>query len=352
MNESAFDSIDLDAPLLRAEGIATHIPRLTGDHVLDVRPPGREEHVSRVALAATVPQPCAPADALLLVDWLRPALDLPLLEISVDVTLRRRIQLSSPACTVVRGLLGKRLRDLRCRTGATTCAGCPETARCDYARTIEAGSPHPFWLQGVPATPTVDSGVKLTSRLYLASPAHEMAPYLEVALRDALRALDAEAALSPSRIRHEPLGQLVPAEPPGGPLRLRAETPICLRGDGAICRRLCPRMPWLALLVRAGVRRLDALVRAFAPPPGGRLPRAELPDLSKVDLLGGTLAPWSSSRFSHRQHKRLPLRGLAGDAILHGDHLRALVPLLRVLAVTGVGKATSLGFGVVHMVPP
>jgi hypothetical protein len=126
---------------------------------------------------------------------------------------------------------------------------------------------------------------------------------------------------------------------------------MCLRGDDATCRQFCPRVPWLALLARAGVRRLDALVRAFALPPGGRLPRAELPDLSRVDLLGGTLGAWSSSRFSHRQHKRLPLRGLVGDAILHGDHLHALVPLLRVLAVTGVGKATSLGFGVVRMVP-
>jgi hypothetical protein len=308
--------------------------------------------VSRAALAVTVPEPRPPADALPLVDWLRPALDLPLIEISVDVIIRRRIQLSSPTCAVLRGLMGKRLRDLRCLTGAPTCTGCPEAARCDYARTVEAESPHPFWFQGVPATQTVDSGVKLTSRLYLASPAHEIAPYLDVALRDAFRTLDAEAVLSPSRFRHAPLGQLVPPESPEGPLHLRTETPMCLRGDDDICRQLCPRVPWLALLVRAGVRRLDALVRAFAPPPGGRLPRAELPDLSKVDLLGGGLAQWSSSRFSHRQHKRMPLRGLAGDAILHGEHLHALVPLLRVLAVTGVGKATSLGFGVVRMVPP
>ena len=305
--------------------------------------------MSRVALAATIPGPGPLADALPLVDWLRPALDLPLIEISVDVTIRRRIQLSSPTCAVLRGLLGKRLRDLRCLTGAATCAGCPETPHCDYARTFEGESPQPFWLQGIPATQTIESGVKLTSRVYLASPAHETAPYLDVALRDALRALDAEVVLSPSRFRHEPLGQLVPPESAEGPLHLRTETPMCLRGDDAICRQLCPRVPWLALLVRAGVRRLDALVRAFAPPPGGRLPRAELPDLSKIDLLGGALAPWFSSRFSHRQHKRLPLRGLAGDAILHGEHLRALVPLLRVLAVTGVGKATSLGFGVVRM---
>jgi hypothetical protein len=63
------------------------------------------------------------------------------------------------------------------------------------------------------------------------------------------------------------LGDLVPPELPAGPLHLHTESPLCLRGDEAVWRSLCPRVPWLALLVRAGVRRLDALVRAFAPPP-------------------------------------------------------------------------------------
>jgi hypothetical protein len=319
--------------------------------VFDLPSMGEQSVVSHGALTATVPEPRPPAEALPLVDWLQPALDLPLIEISVDVVIRRRIQLSSPTCAVLRGLMGKRLRDLRCLTGAASCAGCPETTRCDYARIFEGESPHPFWFQGVPATQAIESGVKLTCRLYLASPAHASAPYLDVALRDALGALDAEAVLSPSRWRHEPLGELAAPELPEGPLHLRTETPMCLRGDDAICRQLCPRVPWFALLVRAGVRRLDALVRTFAPPRGGRLPRAELPDLSKIDLLRGALARWSSSRFSHRQHRRMPLHGLAGDAILHGEHLHALVPLLRILAVTGVGKATSLGLGVVRMVP-
>lgn len=314
--------------------------------------PDKDEGVvSHGALTAIVPEPEPPADSLPLVDWLRPALDLPLIEISVDVVIHRRIQLSSPTCAVLRGLMGKRLRDLRCLTGAATCAGCVETTRCDYARTFEGESPHSFWFQGIPATQTIESGVKLTCRLYLASPAHASAPFLDVALRDALRALDAEAVLSPSRWRREPLGELAAPASPEGPLHLRTETPMCLRGDDAICRQLCPRVPWLALLVRAGVRRLDALVRTFAPPPGGRLPRAELPDLSTIDLLDGALRPWSSSRFSHRQHRRMPLRGLAGDVSLQGEQLHALVPLLRALAVTGVGKATSLGFGVVRMVP-
>jgi len=51
--------------------------------------PSKGEGIVRPgAIIATIPKP--PVDALPLVDWLRPALDLPLIEISVDVVLRRR----------------------------------------------------------------------------------------------------------------------------------------------------------------------------------------------------------------------------------------------------------------------
>jgi hypothetical protein len=148
------------------------------------------------------------------------------------------------------------------------------------------------------------------------------------------------------------LGDLVPPELPAGPLHLRTETPLWLRGDEALCRALCPGVPWLALLARAGIRRLDALVRAFAPPVGGRLPRAELPDVSTVELICGAFTPWSSSRFSHRQHQRMPLERLQGDAVVHGPNLAALGPLLRALTVTSVGKSTSLGLGTLRVVTP
>ena len=122
-----------------------------------------------------------------------------------------------------------------------------------------------------------------------------------------------------------------------------------MRGDEEVCRAMCPRVPWLALLVRAGVRRLDALVRAFAPPAGGWLPRAELPELATVELIGGGLAPWSSSRFSHRQRRRMPLEGVQGEAAVRGPGVEELAPLLRALAVASVGKATSLGFGTLRV---
>jgi hypothetical protein len=65
--------------------------------------------------------------------WLAPALALPLIEIALDVTIRTPVSVSSSACAVVRGLIGQRLRDLRCLTGAPTCSGCPVAATCDYS---------------------------------------------------------------------------------------------------------------------------------------------------------------------------------------------------------------------------
>jgi len=287
--------------------------------------------------------------------WLQPALALPLIEIALDVTIRTRVSVSSPACAVVRGLIGRRLRDLRCLTGAPTCRSCPVAAACDYGRIFDGESPHPFWLQGIPATAELAPGAQLAARLYLAAPAHTVAQYLDVTLRDALRALDPDASLTASTVRCLTLGELMPAapQPPeDGQLHLRTETPLCLRGDEELCRALSPRVPWLALLARAGIRRLDALVRAFAPPAGGRLPRAELPDLVTVELIRGALSPWSSSRFSHRQHQRMPLEGLQGDAVVDGPDLAALAPLLRALTVTSVGKSTSLGLGTLRVVTP
>jgi hypothetical protein len=145
-----------------------------------------------------------PDDAVPLAAWLAPALALPLIEIALDVTIRTPVSVSSPACAVVRGLIGQRLRDLRCLTVASTCSGCPIAAACDYGRIFEGGSPHPFWLQGIPATTELDPGAQLAARLYLAAPVHTVAQYLDVTLRDALRALDPDAVLSASRVRASP----------------------------------------------------------------------------------------------------------------------------------------------------
>src|SRR5947208_326334 len=68
--------------------------------------------------------------------------------------------------------------------------------------------------------------------------------------------------LSASRVSHHRPAPLAAERE----LRIQARTPLLLRGDFEACRAACPGAPWLALLVRSGVRRLDRLMRAFGPP--------------------------------------------------------------------------------------
>ena len=77
--------------------------------------------MSGLAVTTNETQPLVPLAAAVAVPldaWLEPALALPLIEIAIDVTIRTPVSVSSPACAVVRGLIGQRLRDLRCLTGA------------------------------------------------------------------------------------------------------------------------------------------------------------------------------------------------------------------------------------------
>ena len=296
--------------------------------------------------------------------WLGQLAALELTALDIAVHFRAPIRLADPACAVVRGLLGERLRDLRCLTRAPTCEGCADTTRCDYARifTGEAASSalrtgaralHPYWLQGLPVARTIDAGTRLTARLTVTGPAASALPYLDVALRDALArigALPRESAPELSASRTQRLA-LPLAEPvPGASLwRIEASTPLVLRGDPDACERACPRAPWLALLVRAGIRRLDALLGAFSPVAAP--PRVEMPRLDDVEVVEGQLVRWRGSRFSQRQGQRFPLDGLTGNAVVRGPAMATAGTLLRVLEVTGVGKATSMGFGVLAAAP-
>ena len=164
------------------------------------------------------------------------------------------------------GLLGERFRDLRCTTRATTCDGCTETATCDYARVFASEASarrlHPFWLQGVPAEPALDPGACITARVLVTSVAAPVLLVPSTSLRDALVRLGAK--VSASRVQRV---ALPPEAPRSDALRWRVEaiTPLVLRGDLDVCAQMCPRAPWLALLVRAGVRRLDALLRELTP---------------------------------------------------------------------------------------
>jgi len=336
----------------------------TGRRKRPVRTTRRPEATGASSLDAS-PRP-AGAAPLPLQAWLGQLSALELTALEVAVRFRAPVRLADPAGAVVRGLLGERLRDLRCLTRVPTCEGCAETARCDYGRIFagEAGPRewrgrardlHPYWLQGPPVARELGAGTQWTARLVVAGSAATALPYLDVALRDALARLGAlpraEAPeLSASSSRRVTLPLPEPVVGAGTwPWRLEARTPLVLRGDEAWCERTCPRAPWLALLVRAGIRRLDALLGAFTPL--AVRPRVEMPPLEDVEVVEGRLAWWKGSRFSRRQGRRFSLEGLTGSVVLRGAAVDAIGTLLRVLEVTGVGKATSMGFGTLSATP-
>ena len=276
-----------------------------------------------------------------------------LARVSVTARCTRALRMKDPVCAVVRGLAGEHLRELRCITRAPTCDGCTETGACDYARTFgaqpEAGDREvrPYWLAGVPATHDLAPGATFSASITTVGDASRLGPYLDVALRDALRRLgseddggfDVRVVLGASRLEAPSL-DVRPRD--AERLRVMARTPLLLRGDLGACQAACPAAPWLALLVRAGIRRLDALLGLVD---GTEQPRVAFPDLADVRVVHGRMVPWSDSRWSGRQGRRFPLVGYAGEATVEGSQLREVLPLLSALAESSVGRKTTMGFG-------
>ena len=292
-----------------------------------------------------------------LADWLPRLTSLRVARICVEATCMRGVALSDSLCAASRGLIGERMRDLRCLTGAPTCEACAQAPDCDYARIIGVGDVdaelHPYWLQGVPAAHRADAGQVVSAELYVAGDSAARTAYLDVALRDALRRLgsrdegrdDVRWRLGPSRIESLSAAMRVDAAVQSE-LTIEAQTPLLRRGDLALCAQLCPAAPWFALLIRAGIRRLDALLDLDGAPPR---PKVALPSLADVRITGGELTPWRDSRWSQRQERRFPLEGYAGRVTLAGDALAEVAPLLRTLALTSVGRKTTMGFGSVRV---
>ena len=102
--------------------------------------------------------------AIPLAEWVAWATRLEVRSIRVEARYDRAVCTQDPLNVVARGLLGERLRDLRCLTRAPSCDGCPEWSRCDYGLVFEdasgvseggsdgSGAPRPFWLHTRPRT--------------------------------------------------------------------------------------------------------------------------------------------------------------------------------------------------------
>ncbi|MBI5514305.1 MAG: CRISPR system precrRNA processing endoribonuclease RAMP protein Cas6 [Deltaproteobacteria bacterium] len=284
--------------------------------------------------------------------WLRPLREVPLALCPVTLRATAEARWAEPLNTLLRGVLGSRLRALRCLTGAPDCGGCPHTMTCDYAGLFEtpgartpgahgARGVHPFWLRGVPAVQSLAAGSVVNAELWAVGFGVPLLPYLEVSLREAA------ARLQPTPLVGLP-GQGGPRAWPHASYssdtwKIETLTPCVVDPDLERGRRSCPGAPWLPVLVRAMVRRAATLMGAFAP----EIEREPAPllDLSRVEILGGGLTRWSASRFSARQGQWVPLRGWTGSLTVRGDVLWDIGPLFQVAARTGIGKNTALGFG-------
>ena len=67
-------------------------------------------------------------------------------------------------------------------------------------------------------------------------------------------------------------------------------------------------------------------------------------DASEFSTIESTFRPWSATRFSGRQHRRMTVEGLTGEAVIEGPW-RQTGAWLMAAPVIHVGKKTSFGFG-------
>lgn len=282
--------------------------------------------------------------------WLAAGAHLHVTRFRVLVTPRRPGRLRNPVSAVVRGLLGERLRALQCVTRASVCDGCPETLHCGYHQLFErvhdAMETRAFWLQGIPFDELLDAR-PFEATLCTWGMSNPMLTALDLAFRDALVQVG-DRNRPPNRItvtKVDTVGWGSVASPVQQ-VTLVARSPLALRGDREGAATLCPAEPSFGLLLRAGVRRIAALLRASGVQPA----RVAWPDLSKVHRVGAPWRWWSSSRYSHRHERRQPLEGYTGSLSLTGDGLQEVLPLLCALELTNVGRHTTYGLGELALV--
>lgn len=282
---------------------------------------------------------------------------LPLRRVRYAVRMATAARFEEPVGCVVRGLLGARHRGLRCVTRVDRCDGCPVAAHCDYARLFGAPDARPptpegetraFWWQGVPMGRGLAAGQSFEATLTFVPSALPRWPHLVSAAVDALEMLGpADAPLNEVRVIEE--GRVEPeSTASAGAWRISTRAPLGLRGDRSRGAARCPSADWLEPLASEGLQRVSQLLATFA---GERTPRVALPDLSSVERVEGTMRSWEESRFTHRQGKRVPMSGIEGSVVLRGSGMDALVPLLRALEVTSVGKNTAMGMGALRVEP-
>lgn len=104
-------------------------------------------------------------------------------------------------------------------------------------------------------------------------------------------------------------------------------------------------------IIAAAVRRLSILTYFYGIPLTKTCRTSTLiTGAEEVSLVSDQTQWFEFGRYSGRQDRRVQLGGLVGRMVFEGD-LKPHLPLLAMAQMTGIGKATSFGFGQIRLSP-
>ncbi len=137
----------------------------------------------------------------------------------------------------------------------------------------------------------------------------------------------------------EPMSGAVPA-PTASRLQVILESPLRYRRDG---REVGPGRFDTFGFGAALVHRLGLLAAHYGGEPVDLRPALDA--CARTRLFGPDLVTWCSSRWSGRQQRRVPVKGLLGTFVLDTSDAPELGPALALGTRLGAGRAATLGCG-------
>lgn len=263
-------------------------------------------------------------------------------ELTVLCKVSRKMQLGLHAGSIFRGILGAELKRMVCRRPRSTCDRCG-AAKCLYRDWFDSsGTVKPFAVEPVDAPARLKPGQTVEFRLRLFGDATRFWPIVMGALQQAPTTPDrrgrkiyitavreGERILTPGSAapRRRQIAPLV-----GNRWRMRIETPMRIVRNG--------------LLVRPESFQAEDLMRAIR----SRLAStgAPVPTSDALTVEAADLAWQEHYRYSARRRRYMPASGLVGEVVIETDD-PAWKEALAIAAVTGIGRFSTGGNGVIHL---
>lgn len=283
--------------------------------------------------------------------WVTRLARIPAVRAEVSFTARQALDLDEALNVRIHRLWAKELRHFFCLTAAAGCKGCAWGHVCGYDRWVAARvGRQSYWLAGVPAAQRIEPGhyrARVTVIGSAAPSSRAFGDALVRAIHD-VRATDPRAVLVPT-----PEARVQPLALAGEPVRARRwridlHTPVVRKAGAATLPEACPEAPWLNPLVHATVGRVRDLLTDFASDDGSLWP--PFPDLRPVRCLEEVMQPVQFD-YAKRGEPAVSVEGWRGYAVLEGEVMRTIGPLLAAGAEIGIGKKTTFGFGDISAAP-